>query len=153
MATLKTKIFEEITLHGNTHRYKTEKNITSITEIYHRITTIPAGIDTTIFSLHNTIATADDGTLDLDEVKYMRITNLGTTDVTLNLQIDEGEDATAADDNVQIALEAGKSFMLHQPHDGITAAGGVASALKDLESIIVDSSSSAVTIEIFIGLT
>ena len=157
MAILKTNIHEEITLHGNTHHYVTEKEISEITEIYHRITTIPAGVDTTIFSLHNTITTGDDGTIDLDEVKYMRITNLhSSVSVILNLQVESGEADGAADGNVAIALEAGKSFMLHQPHDGIATVDDSLTAitdLKDLESIVVDSSSTAVTIEILMGIS
>ena len=155
MATLKTSIYEEITLHGNTHRLRTEKEITGITNMYHRIVTVQAGADATIFSMHDAIAD-DDGTVDLDAVKYLRITNRDTTnDVILNLQIEEGEADGAADSNVAIALQAGKTFMLHQPHDGISAdddAISVITDLKDLESIIVDSASSAVTLEIFIAL-
>ena len=156
MATLTVTITESLPDYNGSDNDLTLTNALSISgvdDIYHRIVTVPAGGDTILANFHAAVSTSA-SSLDVENVKYIRVTNLdGSNPVNLSLQIDAGEDDSAADASTTLLLEAGKSFMLHQPHDGITTAGGVASALKDLESIIVDSSSSAVTIEIFIGLT
>ena len=153
MADLTVTLTESITVNGHQYGGTKTYTVSSIVDVYKRILTVPTGVDTTLVSFKATVGSADSA-MDIQNVKYIRITNLdGTNSVNLSLQIDTDEDDSAADDSATVLLEAGKSFMLHQPHDGITAAGGVASALKDLESIIVESSSSAVSIEIFIGLT
>ena len=91
----------------------------------------------------------------MENVKYIRVTNLdGANAVNLSLQIDAGEDDSAADASTTILLEAGKSFMMGAPSDGIATdddAATVITTLNNLESIIADSGSNAVQCEIFIA--
>ena len=93
--------------------------------------------------------------MDIQNVKYIRVTNLDSSNtVNLSLQIDTDKDDSAADDSATILLEAGKSFILGTPHDSVavnSAAATVITALTDLESILVDSSSHAVRMEILIA--
>ena len=155
MATMKTFINEQVTLAGVTHRYRAEKEISGINEVYHRVTTVPANTDMSIASF-KTANNTDTGNLDLDSIVYIRITNLDSSNsVILNLLIDTNEDDSAADGNVALKLDAGKSFIHCSPHDGIMCSDSSASAitdLKDLQSILVDSGSNSVNIEVLIGI-
>ncbi len=155
MATMKTFINEQVTLAGVTHRYRAEKEISGINEVYHRVTTVPANTNMSIASF-KTADNTDTGNLDLDSIVYIRITNLDSSNsVTLNLLLDIAEDGSAAGGNVALKLDAGKSFIHCSPHDGIMCSDSSASAitdLKDLQSILVDSGSNSVNIEVLIGI-
>ena len=99
----------------------------------------------------------------MEDVKYIRVTNLDdSSSVNLSLRSDTGEDDTAGDESATLLLEAGKSFMMGSPNDGIAIedaaaqSGSVITALADLESIIVNTSLTGVTsratdIEIFVA--
>jgi len=95
------------------------------------------------------------GTFDRDAVRYIRITNLDdTTSVTLSLQSDVGEDDSAADESSSLLLEAGKSFIMGSPNDGIGISDANASLvtdLVDLESLVVFTGGSAIDVETFIA--
>ena len=155
MATMKTFINEQVTLAGVTHRYRAEKEISGINEVYHRVTTVPANTNMSIASF-KTADSTDTGNLDLDSIVYIRITNLDSSNsVILNLLIDTNEDDSAADGNVALKLDAGKSFIHCSPHDGIMCSDSSTSEitdLKDLQSILVDSGSNSVNIEVLIGI-
>ena len=99
-----------------------------------------------------------DGTLaplDIDDVKYIRVTNLdASTSVTLSLQSDVGEDDSAADESASLLIEAGKSFIMGSPNDGIgisDADANLVTDLVDLESLVVFTGGSAVDVEIFVA--
>ena len=71
--------------------------------------------------------------------------------------MDTAEDDSAAADNCAMLLEAGKSFIMGSPSDGIFVNDSAAtpvtalSSLVNLESIIVDPLSEAVQVEVFIA--
>jgi hypothetical protein len=74
--------------------------------------------------------------------------------VTVSLQSDVGEDDSAADESASLLLEAGKSFMMGSPNDGIgisDANANLVTDLVDLESIVVFTGGSAVDVEIFVA--
>ena len=158
MATLKVKIQEDIILDNQDYSSKRVLEISGINEIYKRIITVPAGSDSTIALFRSTSGTTsgvESAALDIDDVKYIRVTNLDSSNsVNLSLQINTDEDNGDADDSATILLEAGKSFIMGTPHDGIavnSAAASVVTSLVDLESILIDSSSNAVNIEVIIA--
>ncbi len=155
MATLTTTIKEELTLNGIERGSTNILSITSVSEVFQRMVTCPANQDTTIASFKAAVNTSD-GSLDLDDVKYIRVTNLDTTNsITLSLQISAAENGTA-DASTSIRLAAGRSFIMGSPHDGIaTDDDGTTvitdSNLNDLESLIVDPMTNSVTVELFIA--
>ena len=155
MATLTTTIKEELTLNGIERGSTNILSITSVSEVFQRMVTCPANQDTTIASFKAAVNTSD-GSLDLDDVKYIRVTNLDSTNsITLSLQISAAENGTA-DASTSILLAAGRSFIMGSPHDGIaTDDDGTTvitdSNLNDLESLIVDPLTNSVTVEIFIA--
>ena len=153
---LKVILTEQIFLNGRDHGSKNELNISGIKDIFKRIVTVAAGDDATVLVFKSTNAIAD-GALDLQGVKYIRITNLDDTNsVGLSLQIDSDEDNSAANESCTILLEAGRSFMMGTPDEGIHVnddAAGILTALTDLESIIINPGDNAGTVEVFAAST
>ena len=153
-ATLKVTIEEEINLNGVRQGAKNVKRISDINEIYRRIVSCPANNETTVVLFHGTVY-SDDSTLDVEDVKYIRVTNLDDTNsLTLNLQIDVGEDDTGADESASILVEAGKSFIMGTPSDGLAVQdtnANIETNLHNLESIIIYPGSNAVDVEVFVA--
>jgi len=155
-ANLKVKITEEVILNGRDQGGTTELTIASIKDVSKRIVTIAADDDATVLVFKSTTASAD-GALDKDTVKYIRITNLDDSNsVNISLQLDSGEDNSAADLSVTHLLEAGRSFIMGTPDEAVHAdddSATIVTALTDLESIIVDPGSNAGTVEVFTAST
>jgi hypothetical protein len=150
--TLKVTLTEQITLNGRDQGSKNTLSISSIKDVFKRIITIAADDDATVLVFKSTTAIAD-GALDLQNVKYIRITNLDDTNsVGLSLQLDSDEDNSAANESCTILLEAGRSFIMGTPDEGIHVnddAAGILTALTDLESIIINPGANAGTVEVF----
>jgi hypothetical protein len=156
-ATLKVTVKEEITLNGSRQDSENTLRISDINEIYKRILTCPANVDTTVFRSGVTVDVTD-SSMDVQDVKYIRLTNLdGAESVNVNLQIDvteSGSGASAVNETATILLEAGHSFIMGTSHDSVAAYdadGSVQTTLHDLESILIDPSDNAVDIEIFVA--
>ena len=154
-ADLKVKITETCLLNGKDQGGTTELTISSINEIYKRIISCPANAETTLAHFHSSVADGTLAPLDIDDVRYIRVTNLDdTTSVTLSLQSDVGEDDSAADESTSLLLEAGKSFMMGAPNDGIgisDANANLVTDLVDLESLVIFTGSDAIDVEIFVS--
>jgi len=163
MATLTVTLTESITMDaaygGDTISKSNVASITGINQVMSRVFTCPAadgGISGTTIAKFSAAANTTDGAtaIDLENTKYIRVTNLDSSNsVTLSLQISNDEDG-AADHSTSILLEAGKSFMMGTPHDGIAtsdANANVITTLVDLESLIVDPAANDVAVELFIA--
>jgi len=160
MATLTVTITESLPDYNGSDNDLTTTNalaISGVDDIYHRIITCPDDVPVTVATFHSTTGVSD-ASLDVENVKYIRVTNLDASNsVILDLQIDTAEDDSAAADQGAILLEAGKSFMMGSPSDGIVVNSAAAtpitalSSLVNLESIIVDPLSEAVKVEVFIA--
>jgi len=160
MATLKVKIQEDIILDNQDYSSKRALQVSSINEIYKRIVTCPANAETTVVHFKQVAgaaggATKFDGALDIQDVKYVRVTNLDSSNsLTLSLQAEVGEDDSGADVSASILLEAGKSFMMGSGHDGIgvsDANANLVTDLVDLDSLVVQPGSNAISVEVFIA--
>lgn len=155
MATLTTTIREELTLNGIERGSTNTLSITGVNEVMQRMVSCPANQDTTIANFQAAVNTSD-GALEIGSVKYIRVTNLDTSnEVVLSLQISAAENGTA-DASTSMLLAAGRSFIMGTPHDGIaTDDDGTTvitdSNLTDLESLIVDPKTNAVVVEVFIA--
>ena len=156
-ATLKVTLKEEITLNGSRQDSENILRVSDINEIYKRILTCPANVDTTVFRSGVSVDVTD-SSMDVQEVKYIRLTNLDSANsVNVNLQIDvteSGSGASAANETATILLEAGHSFVMGTSHDSIAAYdtdASVQTTLHDLESILIDPSANAVDIEVFVA--
>ena len=154
-ATLKVTIKEEITLNGSRQDAENILRVSDINEIYKRIITCPANSETTLAHFHSSVADGTLAPLDIDDVKYIRLTNLdSSTGVTLSLQSDVGADDSAADESASLLIEAGKSFIMGSPNDGIgisDADANLVTDLVDVESLVIFTGGSAVDVEVFIA--
>ena len=154
MANLKVTITENLSLNGVEQGGSYQNTITGINDVYKRIVTVPADVDTTLVSFKSTVGVAD-AAMDVNNIEYIRISNLGSTPVNLSLQVDD-DDATA-ESSATIRLTGGKNFVMGSVSASIgvdsTSNNIVDSALDNVESIICDSSASNATVEIFIAST
>ena len=154
MANLTVTITESVTLNGSVRGSTNQLTITGIEQVMERIITIPGSAATTVLLTKQTVADSDSA-IDIQDTKYIRITNLDSTNsVNLSIKIDAGEDNSAADETVTILLEAGKTFMMGTPHDaiGVIDSSENITATHDLESIMVDSgSTSGIQLEVFVA--
>ena len=144
--TLKVKIEEEIVLNNQNYGSKRTLSIASVTEIYKRIVNVPANGDTTIATFAAAVSTYD-GAFDVNDVRYIRLTNLDSSN-SVNVAM------VGASDNAQFVVPAGCSLMFGTPDDfmlGETDTSPAFSSFEDLASIIVDSGSNAVDVELFIA--
>jgi len=154
MADLTVTITESVTLNGAARGSTNTLTVAGVDDVYHRIITVPANVDTTLVNFHATVG-ASDSSLDVENVKYIRCTNLDSSNpINLSLQVDVGEDDSAADASATILLEAGKSFVMGSPSDGIAVdddSNTIITTLNNLESIIADSAAAAVQMEVFVA--
>ena len=155
MGVLTVSIKEELTLNGAQQGSINTLSVASINQSYKRIVTCPASVDTTIASFEATTATtAGKPSLDIDDVKYLRVTNLDDANsVNLSLQVSTAENGTA-DSSCTLLLEAGRSFVSGTVHDGIAVDDDqktIVTDLRDLESLLVDPGSNSVKVEVFIA--
>ena len=153
MATLSTTITESVTLNGAERGSEITLDIAGVTEVMHRIVKCPADQDTTIAVFKGNASEAD-GALELSNVKYIRLTNLDSTNsINLSLQVETGEDS-AADASASLLVAAGRSFIMGSPDSGVAVSDAnatIVSSLNDLESLLIDPGSNTITIEVFIA--
>ena len=156
MATLNVTHTESITLNGQEFGGTNTFSVTGINDVYKRIVTCPSGSDTTIAIFDSTAAIAD-GSIDIQEAKYVRVTNLDSSNsVNLSIQLDSDEDDSGANESATCLLAAGQSFVIGTPHESIHVnddAATIITALTDIESILIDPSSNAVKMEILVAST
>tara|TARA_R100001198_G_C5170729_1_gene171666 strand:- start:166 stop:651 length:486 start_codon:yes stop_codon:yes gene_type:complete len=152
-AAMTVTITENITLNGQAQGGTNTFSVGSVNEIYKRIVTCVDDTDCTIATFQTATNTSD-GAIDLEDVRYIRVTNLDDTNpMNLSLQIAGGEDGSPNMSST-ILVEAGKSFIMGSPHDGIAVdddAAGIVTALNDLESLLVDPLSENIDVEVFIA--
>ena len=153
MATLTTKIIEEITLNNNSYNSERSLDISSVNEIVKRIVTIST---TETGLLGFATASSTDlaksylaGQFDEDDVRY--ITNLDSTNhITLTFR---DEDST----EFAIKVDAGHSFIYPGDNSGGVVdtmhAGGSALtvSLNDLVDITADADTDSCDVEVFVG--
>ena len=129
MADLVVTITESVTLNGTARGSSNALTISGVDDIYHRIITCPDDVPVTVATFHATTGTSD-ASLDVENVKYIRITNLEASNpVIVDLQIDTAENDSAAADQGALLLEAGKSFIMGSPSDGIVVNSAAATPI------------------------
>ena len=155
-ATMTVTITESITLNGSDQGSTNTFTVANVNEVFKRIVTCEDDTDVTVATFRSSTSTTNNA-LDVENVVYMRVTNLDDANpVNLSLQIDVGEDNSAADQSCTILLQAGKSFVMGTPSDGLAVdddAATIVTSLYNLESLLVDPLSEAVDVEVFIACT
>ena len=146
---LEVSITESITLAGTNYNQTKSLVIPSIKEVYKRVVRCIDDTDCTIATFRTATNTADNA-LDLENVKYIRVTNLDD-----NAEIELAIVTTAT--NYQVTITAGNSHILSQ---GAAIALGEADTspsfgtMEDLASLQVKPVGASYNpqVEIFVGL-
>jgi len=133
-APLVVKITESCTLNGVQQGGTYTKTISGINEISKRIVTATTTLST-VLSFSTAVAA---GTYIIANVKYIRLTNLGSVDVTVQIN------SSAATEAASFIIGAGESFMLFDIDDafGAAAATSALAANADISSIQLDTAGS-----------
>ena len=148
MADLTVTISESVTVNGALRGSTNNLTTTNIVDTFERILTCSHSQTTTIASFAASPHTSA-GALDVENCKYLRITNLSTTeDMKLAL--------VTTNTNYQVTVRAGGSHMLFQAEEGAIGEEDTSPAfptLEDITSVQVRPSGSAdVQVETFVAL-
>tara|TARA_Y100000004_G_C8933766_1_gene421202 strand:+ start:197 stop:697 length:501 start_codon:yes stop_codon:yes gene_type:complete len=164
MATLSVTHTESLTLNGRDLGTTTSFDIGSITNVYSRIYSVPENQDTSLLvfddlsGIEETGESQIAGALEVDTVKYIRISNLDSTNA-VNLRFtlrDSGSDEQAAHDLCDIQLPAGQSYFLGGAlttigvNDG-TGDTSTAFTFSMIREIFADSGANTIDVELFVA--
>ena len=145
-ATLTVKITETISLKGSAQGASNTFTVASINEVFKRIVTCTASQTTTLLTFNATVHGAA-GAIDLEDCKYIRITNLDDTNA-LELAV------VGAATLYQVILHPGQSHVLGAPEDLMLAEADTSPSfgtMADLASIQVNPGGNAIDVEVFVA--
>ena len=148
MADLTTTVTESVTLNGAVRGSTNTITTTGIVDVFERILTC-AHSNTTTIAVFGSTPHASAGALDVENCKYLRITNLsGDQDIKLAL--------VTTNTNYQVTVRAGGSHILFQAENaaiGETDTSPAFGTLEDVTSVQVrPAATTDVQVEIFAGL-
>ena len=148
MANLVVTISESVTVNGALRGSSNSITVGSIVDTYERVLTAAHTNTTTICTFATTPYTSA-GALDVENCKYLRITNLSATeDMKLAL--------VTTNTNYQVTVRAGGSHMLFQAEEGAIGEEDTSPAFPTLEDItsvqVRPSGSEDVQVETFVAL-
>ena len=144
--TLKVTITEQCYLNGKNQGGSQTFSIDDVDEIFQRIITCAASQTTIIAEFRNDTYEAS-GAIDIEDSKYIRITNLDNTN-SVELAI------ITVSTNYQVKLDAGQSHVLGSANDLMLAEADTNpafSTMGDVNSIKVNPGSNAVDVEVFVA--
>lgn len=147
MADLVVTINESVTINGALRGSTNNLTVSNITDTFERVVTCPHSNTTTIATFNSNVY-GSAGALDLENCKYIRVTNLSTTDV-MDLAV------VTENTNYQVVMTAGASHILCQADTAAIAEADTTPnfpTLEDISSIQVrPRSSEDVDVEIFVA--
>ena len=147
MAYLKVTINESVTINGALRGSSNVLTINSITDTFERVVTCPHSNTTTIATFNSNVY-GSAGALDLENCKYIRVTNLSDTEV-MDLAV------VTENTNYQVVMTAGTTHLLCQADTAAIAEADTTPnfpTLEDITSIQVrPRSTSDVDVEIFVA--
>jgi hypothetical protein len=148
MADLTVTITESVTLNNALRGSTNQITTTSVVDVLERILTC-AHSNTTTIAVFNSTPHGAAGALDVENAKYVRVTNLSTTD-DLTLAF------VTANTNYQVALRAGSSHVLFQAENVMIGETDSSPAFPTLEDLVTiqarPTASTDVQVELFVGL-
>ena len=148
MADLVVTISESVTINGALRGSSNNLTVANITDTFERVVTCPHSNVTTIATFNSNVY-GSAGALDLENCKYIRVTNLSDTAV-MDLAI------VTENTNYQVVMTAGTSHMLCQADTAAIAEADTSPnfpTLEDITSIQVKprGTDSDVDVEIFVA--
>jgi hypothetical protein len=148
MADLTTTISESVTLNGALRGSSNVLTTTGIVDVLERILTLAHSNTTTIVTFGSTPHSSA-GAIDVENTKYVRVTNLSTTDDMILAFVTSGT-------NYQVTVRAGGSHILYQAEDGVLGEADSTPAFSGLADVVTiqarPSATTDVQCELFIGL-
>ena len=145
-STLTVKITESVTLNGSDQGATNTLTISSINEVFKRIVTCTASQTTTLLTFNADVHGAA-GAIDLQDAKYIRITNKDDTNA-LELAV------VGAATLYQDEIAAGESHVLGNPEALMLAEADTSPSfgtMANLGSIQVNPGSNAIDVEVFVA--
>ena len=148
MADLTATITENVVLNGSVRGSTNTLTTTGIVDVFERILTCTHSQTTTV-AVFNSTPYGADGALDVENCKYLRVTNL-SADQDMNVAF-----VTAAT-NYQVTVRAGGSHLLFQAEEVMIAEADTTPNFPTLEDLVTvevrPSATTDVQVEIFAGL-
>ena len=148
MADLTTTITENVVLNGSIRGSSNTITTAGIVDVFERILTCAHSNVTTVAVFGSTPHSAD-GALDVENCKYLRVTNL-STDQDIKLAL-----VTAAT-NYQVTVRAGGSHILFQAEEALIGEEDASPAFPTLEDLVTvevrPSASTDIQVEVFAAL-
>ena len=148
MADLTVTLSETVTINGSIRGSSNTLTTASIVDTYERVLTAAHSQTTTICTFAATPHTSA-GALDVENCKYLRVTNLSTTeDMKLAL--------VTTNTNYQVTVRAGGSHVLFQAEEGAIGEEDTSPAIPTLEDItsvqVRPSATTDIQVETFVAL-
>ena len=148
MADLTTTITEAVTLNGAVRGSTNTLTTTGIIDVLERILTCAHSNTTTVVVFNSTPHGAD-GALDVENCKYLRVTNL-SADQDMKLAL------VTTNTNYQVTVRAGGSHVLFQAENAAIGEEDTSPAFPTLEDIVTvevrPSATTDIQVEVFAGL-
>ena len=148
MADLVTTISESVTLNGSLRGSSNTVTTSGIVDVMERILTC-AHSNTTTIAVFNSTPHGSAGALDLENAKYIRVTNLSTTEA-MDLAV------VTENTNYQVVITAGNSHILCQADTVAIAEADTTPNFPTLEDLVTlqvrPRSTTDVQVELFVGL-
>ena len=133
MANLTLTIKESITLNGKERGSEMVKTVETISEVYHRIAAHTTG--------HKALASG---------LKYLRVTNIGSNDVVLEITDSSSEEYA-------VLIQPDDSYILNNSKMDANASGGstvgAETDMTDIDKIAATGSGGASDVEVFAAIT
>jgi hypothetical protein len=140
MATFTSQIFEILTLNGDNVGSSVTQTINNINYVDNRILSVPTGSVTTLFSMDSVPGA---GTFVTSSVQYVRVTNNSTV-TPIKLIVSSSTEA------MSFLIATGSSYMISTSKMTGSTSG---LAFNDIQSVKVQPSSSAASVEYYIVTT
>jgi hypothetical protein len=147
-AELTTTITESVILNGSIRGSSNVLTTTGIVDVMERILTLAHSNTTTIVTFGSTPHSSA-GAVDVENAKYVRVTNLSATDDMILAFVTSGT-------NYQVTVRAGGSHILYQAEDAILGEADSTPAFSGLADVVTiqarPSATTDVQCELFIAL-
>ena len=148
MADLTTTITENVVLNGSVRGSTNTLTTTNIVDVFERILTCTHSQTTTV-AIFNSTPHGADGALDVENCKYLRLTNLSTDQ---DMKVAFVTSAT----NYQVTVRAGGSHVLFQAEEALIGEEDDTPAFSTLQDLVTvqvrPSASTDVQVEVFAAL-
>ena len=147
-ADLTTTVTESVVLNGALRGNTNTLTTTGINNVFERILTCTHSQTTTV-AVFNSTSYGADGALDVENCKYLRVTNL-STDQDMKLAL------VTANTNYQVTVRAGGSHILFQAEEALIGEEDATPAFPTLEDIVTvevrPSATTDIQVSVFVGL-